>query len=492
MNRIEKDLGVEVEFEALFDFPSVQTLAAHIEQMIASGNTIIYEKITPAIKQDHYVTSHAQRRLWFIHQYQPGLTAYNMPFAFELEGLHQEAFIKAFLTLEERHESLRTTFLNIDGLPMQKIHLPGSLGFHVAYADFRTHENGAGAAKAWADEEAVRPFDLEKGPLLRATLLQLGDARFVFLFTIHHIISDGWSLEVLMREVSALYEAYANGHDNPLQPLRVQYKDFVYWQNNVINAREEAFWLSKLAGELSLINLPFDVEGVENNTFIGDRVHTRINEATTAGLRELALRHNTSLSNVILSVFNILLANISGQEDILIGMATANRSHLDTEGLIGFFVNTLIIRNQISTEMNFEEVLQQVTQAVVEAYQHQNYPFDLLVEKLNPERLVNRQAIFNVMYAFQNYADVAIDINTNTEEVFTGQSVALQGKVFEQEINNAYFDLTNFVSDYGNELLIGFNYNSDLFEKSTIEGLLDTYTEFIALTANTIAENASL
>ncbi len=482
LNRIEKEWGVTLEFDLLFDYATIRTLSELIEKRLADGHKVVYQPIMPVPPQTYYEASHAQRRLWFMHQYRPGLTAYNMPFAFELSELNVEAFAQVFQTLEERHEILRTTFINIDGIPKQCIHAPGELGFVLKIEDLRGLKHKEQLVRELADKEGVTSFDLAKDPLMRISLLQLEEDRYVFLFTIHHIICDGWSLEVLVREISTLYQAYAQGYANPLQPLRIHYKDFVYWQNQAIREKDEAYWLSQLSGDLSLIELPYDVAEVESISFIGDSRHTDLDADTTSHLRQLALQHNTSLSNVFLAVLNMVLADVSGQQDILIGMAVANRTHLDTENLIGFFVNTLVLRNTISPEMGFEQVLDQVSQHVKDAYEHQNYPFDLLVEKLNPERLSNRQTLFNVMYAFQNYVDVAIRVDTEQPNVFDTQIHAFQSKIFEQEITTAYFDLTTYINDHGNTLEITFNYNSDLFESYTIEALLNQYKEFLTLT----------
>lgn len=482
LNRIEKEFSVRLEIDTIFEYGTLGELTTCVEELLNAGTVISYEKIMPVPTQEYYETSHAQKRLWVLAQFKEGITAYNMPYAVELRELDKEAFTRAFEVLEARHESLRTTFRNIDGLPKQVIHPPGALKFNIAYQDLRGKDERVDIAKKIADEEADLPFDLENGPLMRAKLLQLEDNVHIFLFTIHHIISDGWSLEILLKEMTALYEAFLAGEPDPLLPLRIQYKDFVYWQLRMIGEKDERYWLNKLSDYPGLINLPYDNLNNTTSSFRGARVEVWTDADTTASLKAIALKNHTSLSNVIFSIFNILLHSISGQNDLMIGMAAANRTHLDTEHMIGFFVNTLVIRNYIHAGLDFEEVLKQVTQSVTEANDHQHYPFDLLVEKLNPQRITNRQALFNVMYTFQNYADVMIEPDAVVGSGLKTATATVSNTLFDQQVNYSHFDLTNFVCDYGNRLILGVNYNSDLFDRYTITELMNSYKEFIQLT----------
>jgi acyl transferase domain-containing protein/acyl carrier protein len=487
MNRIEKELGVVLEFEDLYDYATVETLSGKVDELLATSKSRAFGAIEPLGKQDYYNISHAQRRLWILQQLQKEQTVYNLPFAFELKDLDLEAFIKAFDSLEARHESLRTTFVNLEGIPKQKIHPPGALGFKINIADLSNDPDLEKKVQHLLTKDAKKVFDLEKGPLIRATLIKTGPKTYTFSFTIHHIICDGWSLKILMTEMMALYTAFANGQEQPLAPLRVQYKDYVGWQDKLTLEKEEKYWLKTLAGSMEFVDLPVDyVPEHGDSTFNGQVINETIDEKTTAGLRALAKQQNTSLSNVVLAVFNIFLHSITGQENILIGLAIANRNHLDIEHMIGFFVNTLIIKNTITEDQTFEQVIKNVSQNVLEAYEHQNYPFDLLVEKLNPDRMTNRQPLFNVMYTFQNYADINMNINRE-EGVLEMKSTALSSRSLDLEVNNAYFDLTHFVLDEGNCLQIGFNYNSDLFEHSTIQNLLEDYKMFFQDTVKMVS-----
>ena len=487
MNRIEKELGVVLDFEDLYEFATIETLSKKVDKLLAADKTSVYGAIEPLGKQEYYSISHAQRRLWILQQLQRDKTVYNLPFAFELTDLNLAAFTKAFKSLEARHESLRTTFVNIDGIPKQKIHAPGALGFRIEVVDLSEDAESQQKAQALIAKHAKKIFDLEKGPLIRAMLIKTAPETHTFAFTIHHIICDGWSLKILMAEMTALYTVFANGQAEPLAPLRVQYKDYVGWQEKMTLEKEENYWLETLSDTLEFVNLPVDyAPDEENSSFNGQVINEAIDEKTTAGLRALAKQQNTSLSNVILSVFNIFLHSITGQENISVGLAIANRNHLDTEHMIGFFVNTLIIKNTITENQTFEDVIKSVSQNVLEAYEHQNYPFDLLVEKLNPDRATNRQPLFNVMYTFQNYADINMNIGDEKGEPDTAEATA-NSRSLDLEVNNAYFDLTHFVLDQGERLQIGFNYNSDLFDHYTIQSLLEDYILFFQDTVKIVS-----
>lgn len=478
MNRIEKDLGVILDFEDLFDYATIKDLSERVNTLIASDGIRQYGSIEPLNHQEYYQISHAQRRLWFIHQLQKEKTLYNLPFAFELKNLNLEALTKAFDKLESRHESLRTTFANVDGIPMQKIHPPGELGFKIEKVDVSEDPHVEQRVKELLSRNVQEEFDLEKGPLIRAMLIKKDANTHTFSFTIHHIICDGWSLKILITEITALYTAYNNGEKEPFSPLRVQYKDYVGWQESLAMEKDEDYWLKELSDPIEFVDLPVDyVPEGESSTFNGQVVSASIDAETTKALRNLAKQQNTSLSNIVLAVFNIFLHNVTGQKDLLIGLAIANRNHLDTEHMIGFFINTLIIKTSITEDLTFEEVIRNVSQTVLKAYEHQNYPFDLLVEKLNPDRVTNRQPLFNVMYTFQNYAD--ININASEDQNSLNMSLSsLDSKSLDLEENNAYFDLTHLVLDQGDYIQIDFNYNSDLFDHATIEGLMGNYMLF--------------
>ncbi|MBL6449164.1 hypothetical protein JMN32_22825 [Fulvivirga sp. 29W222] len=429
----------------------------------------------------YYEVSHAQKRLWIIDQFEKEERALNfVPNAHTIKGhLDIEAFSKAWDTLAERHEVLRTIFLNIDGTPMQKV-LPSLPGPLVEYIDLSNTDDADDRAEALSEEENNTPFDLEKGPLIRVKLIKVREEEYLLLFTLHHIIADGWSNMVLQNELVTLYDAYSKKEDNPFEPLKIQYKDFVYWQKEKRLASEEKYWLDKLAGDLNFIELPYDYD-MEEESYHGKSIFHTIDEETTAQLKKIASQANRSLSHLVFTVFNVFLHEISDQEDLLVGMAVANRNHLELEKLIGFFINTLVIKSTITDEMDFKEIFDHVSANLIEAHEHQDYPFDLLVEKLNPERVSKKQPLFNVMYSYQSFNDVNLNLDRNKKNVLSLTDIiddhALATEATHQAVNKAYFDLTNRVVDQGETILLELEYNADLFEQETIESLFEIYED---------------
>ncbi|MGB5927412.1 MAG: SDR family NAD(P)-dependent oxidoreductase [Cyclobacteriaceae bacterium] len=487
INRINKETGIELEFEDMLDYATVRELGTYLEEELSKGKQGAHSSIEPVKTQENYAVSHAQRRLWILHQFEKNLTAYNLSFAFEIENLNPEALRKAFDVLEGRHESLRTTFVNEEGVPRQVVHKPGELGFSLQFIDLTEQSEALDKGRELANKQAYTVFDLETGPLMKATAFKVSQQQYIVAFTIHHIISDGWSLEILMNEVTSLYEAFAAGQNKKLPPLRVQYKDYVHWQQQEILDKSESYWMDKLSGDLDFVRLPFDYQPKEENSFSGQTVSAFLDNEVTENLKSLARQNGTSLSSVVLSVFKILLHSISSQSDILVGMAVANRNHIDTETIIGFFINTLLIKTRFTGDESLEEVIRQVHNNVVSAHDHQSYPFDLLVEKLNPERTMSRQPLFNVMYTFQNYEKINYQ-KKESQSDGTDPQHAVAKKALDQEVNTAFFDLTHVVIDQGNRLLLGFNYNADLFDHATVDNLLQQYTAFLQETARGVHE----
>ena len=428
----------------------------------------------------YYEVSHAQKRLWVIDQFEKEDKAMNfVPNAHFIKGpLDHLSFKKAWETILERHETLRTVFLNIDGLPKQKIleKLPEDF---YQYIDLRGEVDAHEKAEAIAEEENNTCFDLGVGPLVRVKLIRIEEEKHLFLFTLHHIIADGWSNMVLHNELITLYDAFSRNNPNPFEPLKIQYKDFVYWQNEKMVLREEKYWLDKLSGGLTYINLPFDFE--EEESYNGKSMFRTIEKETFDQLKQMAADANRSLSHVAFTVFNIFLKEISGQEELIVGVAAANRNHPELEKLIGFFINTLVIRSHISDDMEFDKIFDHVTSNLIEAHEHQDYPFDLLVEKLNPERVSKKQPLFNVMYSFQSFNDVHLNMGSGLDKTLDlGQVMddhSINTETAHQALNKAYFDLTTRIVDQGETLLLELEYNADLFEEDTIESLFDVYED---------------
>jgi amino acid adenylation domain-containing protein/FkbM family methyltransferase len=471
---IHKHLGVKLQLKDIFRTLKIRTLA----DLIDRSQRHTFEKIVLVPEQEHYELSNAQKRLWFLDQFKESRAAYNMPGAYTLRGMFLlEAFEKSIRNVVERHESLRTTFIAVDGHPRQRIHSASSFAIPMDCVDLRNETEPEKKAKIFADEEAILPFDLEKGPLFRIRILLVTDDHCVVLFTLHHIISDGWSMGILIKEILYLYGAYANNLHPILPALQIQYKDFAAWQNEKLATLEdEAYWLKKLSEPIQRLQLPYDYT-TQKFSFHGGRKSFDISATTLVRLNEIAIEHNTSLSNVVFTVLNILLYNITGQEDIVVGVAIANRSHANLENIIGLFVNSLVIRNTISKDVDFGVLLGQVSDTMLEAFDHQNYPFDLLVEKISPNRTNNYQPIFNVFYGFQNFSDVEVE-GTEKKSPLVADDVAMQW--FDQEFGISKFDLTLFVQQLNGNLKLTIEYNRDLFAEATIDKYLFYFDKIVS------------
>jgi non-ribosomal peptide synthetase component F len=295
---------------------------------------------------------------------------------------------------------------------------------------------------------------------------------------------------VLYREITTLYEAYRLGLPNPLQPLRIQYKDFAEWQNAQSFESDEQYWCAKLSGTPEMIRLPYDLPLQKERDFRGSHESIVIGFDTLEGLREQALVASTSLPNVVLALFKLLLFHWTRQDDICVGVSIANRSHPDLENLLGFFVNVLPIRTQLSAESEFANLLDQVTRNTSEAFEHQNYPFDLMVQKLRPQRVANRQPLVNVLYGFQNFEDINIELDQfdrGTPPLMQGDSSSLVEVLpFEVSFDISKFDLTLFVSEQEDHLIVSLEYDTGLFLPKTIKRLTRTFERF----AQTVARDS--
>ncbi|MCP4686918.1 MAG: amino acid adenylation domain-containing protein, partial [Desulfobacterales bacterium] len=496
VSRIRQSMEVKIELKNFFNAPTVAGLAP----LVRAADAEAFAAIRPAPTREHYNLSHAQRRLWLLH-YMKGASAYNMPAAYILEdvALDHGALEKAFNTLVERHEALRTAFVVVDGEPRQKI-LP-RLRFTLRRIDPRGKEAAEKRAEKlaekraeklaeklageMADQEASAPFDLASPPLLRAVSIRMAEKKYMILLTLHHIIGDGWSETILYREVLALYDAFRRGRPNPLPPPRIQYKDFAEWQNARGFEKEEAYWLNRLAGGPGRLKLPYDFPPGEERDFRGAAETRIIDPGAVRGVRRLAVQSNTTVSNVILAVFHLFLHRLTGQADFRVGMAIANRDHPDLENLIGFFVNILPIRIRVSDDMEFHELLEEVNRVTADAFRHQDYPFDLLVRKLHPARQANRQPVLNVVYAFQSFTDIHVDMGLENRDGEEEDESAYALENFEIPLKTSKFDLTLFVSHQEETLHLHLEYDTGLFRADTIHKHLSTLERFIRLVAGT-------
>jgi hypothetical protein len=355
--------------------------------------------------------SFAQQRLWFLDQLVPGNAFYNIPAAFRFSFALNEAVLRR--TLDEivrRHESLRTTFRVERGEPFQVV--TPELTLELPVIDLRSMPSAVRESEAsrLAADEARRPFDLERGPLIRTTLVRLGETDYLFLLTLHHIVSDGWSMLVLSRELTALYTAFAMDRPSPLPDLAVQYPDYAVWQRESLageNLEAELAWWRERLAHLPVLQLPTDRPRPTVATYEGAAEPLRLPATLCAALRSLSQREGATLFMTLLSGFAVLLHRYSGQTDIVVGAPVAGRNRAELEGLIGFFVNTLVLRADLSGDPTFRELLGRVRQATSAAYAHQELPFEKLVEELQPERDLGRNPLFQVI--FQLFSHLGLD-----------------------------------------------------------------------------------
>ena len=412
--------------------------------------------------------SFSQQRLWFLDQYEPNSSVYNVPSALRLKGtLNVGALEHSLNEIIRRHESLRTTFSRMDGEPVQVI--APALSLAVSVVDLRVHPESEREqeARRLASEEAQRPFNLAQGPLFRATLIRLGDDDHILVLTMHHIVSDGWSTGVLYRELSALYEAFSQGKPSPLADLPIQYADFAVWQREWLQGevldRQLSYWKEQLEGIPAVLNLPTDRPRPAVQSYRGARQSIELSKELTEGLKALSRKEGVTLFMTLLTVFQTLLHRYTGQDDIVVGSPIANRNRTEIEGLIGFFVNTLVLRANFSDNPTFKELLAGVKETALGAYGHQDLPFEKLVEEIKPERSLSHSPLFQVMFVLQNAPSIALELDG-----LSVGSVRLAGEATK-------FDLTLSISQVTEGLGASLRYNIDLFDSATIERMVDHF-----------------
>ncbi|HYO62401.1 MAG TPA: amino acid adenylation domain-containing protein, partial [Pyrinomonadaceae bacterium] len=462
MSRVREAFGVEMPLRTLFEHPTAGALAQQIEAEMAAGRGRRAPAITRAPRDGALPLSFAQQRLWFIDQLEPGSTSYNVPVAVLLSGaLDVTALERTLAEIIRRHEVLRTTFTDVEGEPRQLIH--EARPFSLPLDDLCGLEPAERRERAerLTREEAERPFDLSAGPLLRAALLRLAPEEHVCLLTMHHIVSDGWSMGVLVREVAALYEAYAKGEESPLAEPPVQYADYAVWQRDYLQGEvlegQLAYWRRQLAGAKQVLELPTDKPRPAVQSYRGATEEFGLGVGLSGRVKELSRERGCTLYMTLMAGFEVLLSRYSGQEDLLVGTAIANRTRAETEGLIGFFVNTLVMRADLSREPTFAELLGRVREVALGAYAHQDVPFERLVEEVAPERRLSHTPLVQVAFGVFNEPEQKLEI--------AGLEVSGAGTGIE----TGRFDLTLWMwEEQSGEIRGRWVYNTDLFEADTV------------------------
>jgi amino acid adenylation domain-containing protein len=430
--------------------------------------------------------SFAQQRLWFLSQLEPDSAVYNIGIALRMKGpLNALAAERALAEIIHRHEDLRTSFVRVNGVPHAVI--GDGKNWALQVIDAKHLEDGGPESELYrfAGQLAFQPFDVSHGPLFRAHLLAIASDDHILALTMHHIISDGWSAGVLVREFSELYPACAEGRQPSLPPLAIQYVDFAAWQRAWLESgeldRQLPYWKKQLAGAPPVVGFPPDHRRHGADMFRGCRSKRLIPRSLATALEQLSQRHGVTLFMTLLAAFNLLLARYSGQEDIVVGSPSANRNRAELHPLIGFFVNNLVMRTDLSGNPTFVELLGRVREVTLGAYEHQDVPFDTLVHAMHAERSLEHSPLFQVMFILQNFPLEDLDL------------AGLKTTPLEPEVEHARFDLTVEVFPRHGELCAYFDYNSDLYEPDTIARIQQHYIALLqAVCANPEQKIASI
>ncbi|WP_055108260.1 non-ribosomal peptide synthetase [Paenibacillus ihumii] len=442
-SRVKKQMERSLPVTAIFQNPTLQAMAAYLQQ----SDNLELSSIVPAAPREWYPASSQQKRMYIVSQLDGASTNYNMPGITLIQGeLDQARCIAAFQQLVNRHESLRTSFEWVDGELIQRIHPHLELVVDTGTVNEQELEERLASF--------IRPFDFSQAPLFRAGLLKLDSQRHVLMLDMHHLISDGASMSIFMREWAELYEG------RNLEPLSLQYKDYAVWQQEQIHAgamkKQEQYWLDVFSGELPVLELPTDAPRPMKQSFIGEVVAFGLNKQLTQRLKELAAATGSTLFMTLLAIYKALLFKYTGQRDLIVGTPVANRPHPDLEPIMGMFVNTLPIRSRIDGDSSFQQFLQEMQQQLIRAYEHQDYPFEELLERLQLERDASRSSLYDTLFVLQN------------TDALAAKAGALELQPYPLEYKTAKFDLTLQVTEGEDVLYFEWEYSTDLFCKATI------------------------
>jgi amino acid adenylation domain-containing protein len=476
ISRIRASLGTEIGVRSVFEFPTVEGLAGRIEESLKAGEMDVAPPLVRINREGQrgfrLPLSFAQQRLWFIDQLEPGSTAYNIPGATRLEGrLDLQALEKVINEIVRRHETLRTRFEAEDGALAQVIDEWEPWKLEVIDLRSLPLEEREAEVERRKREEAKTGFDLSKGPLLRVKALVLEEEQYLALFSMHHIISDRWSMGILIKEVGALYTAYTSGESSPLPELEIQYADYTLWQRQWLQGevleKQLAYWKRQLAGTPSLLQAPADRPRPATPTYNGAYEGFVLSEELSERLKRLGRDEDVTLFMILLAAFQLLLARYSGQERIAVGTPIAGRNRKETEGVIGFFVNTLVMVTDISGNPTAGELLKRVRETAIGAFMHQDLPFEKLVEEVQPERDLRRQPLFQVMFTFQNRLEDSGTVSN------------LGGRNERVEVENAKFEISLTAVEHVSQMTGNVEYATDIYERESMVRLLQHFERLL-------------
>jgi amino acid adenylation domain-containing protein len=472
ISRVRESFQIDIPLRRLFEAPSVAGLAESIEAAMRQDQGPQLPPIERASRDEVLPLSFAQQRLWFLDRLEPGNPAYNIALAVRLTGrLDVEALERSFGEMIRRHEVLRTVITEIDGSVSQRIQPVAPFKLEISdLSDLPESEREEELNRQSADE-ARQSFDLKRGPLLRAKVIRLSEQEHVAVVSMHHIVSDGWSTGVIVREICRLYEAYSRGRQSPLKDLEVQYADYAKWQRDWLQGEaletQLKYWKRLLSSGAHVLELPTDRPRPLIKDYKGAKRRVALSEELSERLRELSRREGVTLFMTLVAAFKTLLMKYTGEPEISIGTPIANRNRVQIESLIGFFVNTLVLRTDLSGDPSFKEAVRRVKEITLGAYAHQDLPFEKLVEELNPERHLNHTPLFQVMFALQNAPRETLELS------------GLKASAAGLEIGTAKFDITVSLADSGKAVIGEFEYNSNLFDASTIDRMIAQFNTLL-------------
>ncbi len=478
VSRIRSIFKIELPLRELFAAATVAALGHLIEQKKQLDAELASLPILPRAENAELSLSFAQQRLWFLEQLQPNSALYNIPLALRLVGtLNQVALEQSLQEIIRRHEALRTNFITVDGQPIQVIQTQTNWSLLIVELQHLTTSEQETTIQQLAQQQVIQPFDLTNAALIRATLLVLNETEQVLLVCMHHIVSDGWSIAVFVEELTALYNAYAQGQPSTLAPLPIQYADFALWQRQWLQGdvlqSQLNYWQQQLKDAPTLLSLPTDRPRPAVQTFAGANQEFALSVELTQKLTQLSQEQGVTLFMTLLAAFNTLLYRYTGQSDILVGTPIAGRDRSEIEGLIGFFANTLVMRTDLSLNPSFQELLGRVRQMAMDAYAHQNLPFEMLVEVLQPERDLSHTPLFQVAFILQNTPTSQVELTGLTISELPTANVTTK------------FDLTLAIQDTAQGLVGVWEYNTDLFDRSTIVRMASHFLTMLeAIVAN--------
>jgi amino acid adenylation domain-containing protein/thioester reductase-like protein len=486
-SRLHKELEIEIPLGELFRTPTIKGISQYIKENARKDK---FTPLKPVEEREYYELHPAQKRLYILQQMEAQGTSYNIPAVMTLEGdIESTRFEKTFLKLIKRHESLRTSFHMIEAQPVQKIHndVEFEIENYQVEVKVKVEEKrsplleGTGGLAPLPEEPAaalissfIRVFDLTRAPLLRVGLIKLETGKYILMIDMHHIITDGTSLGILIKEFMAIYPG------EELPPLRIRFKDYAQWQNREKQKQEikkqEAYWLKEFQEEIPVLDLPIDYARPGVQSFAGSAIHFKLEEKETQRLKKFALQEGVTLFMVLLALANILLSRLSSQEDIVMGTPVRGRRHTNLEEIIGMFVNTLALRNYPTRQKTFKKFLQEIKTNTLNAFENQDYPFEELVEKVPVNRDTGRNPFFDVMFDLQNLETPDLEIP------------GLKLKPYDFELNISKFDLELIARETVEGVSFTFVYCTELFKKKTIERFINYYKKIVS----SILHNSSI